>query len=535
EFQIKIRLEFIFDSSKGSLGLRPKVETTAVKEIIMPLATGTQVFRVPDRDVEGGFNKRVLEKFEGYRDKIDGIGKRFLLGGDYWVIGAESNSQTLTITYIVPQSGRVEPFPEYPQPPLDPGRLANIDHIVVLMMENRSFDHMLGYLSKDGGRTDVDGLRGDEKNPYRGRDYFSFPLPGTVFAEGPCHGHHCVLNQVNNGKLDGFVADYAPLAESKGIDPVEVMGYHNAAQVPVYHALAREFLICQRWFAAHPGPTFPNRFYTLTGRLNRDAYGGWEYDNPEMRDYAPVSTKTIFDHLTAQGVSWRYYEHGYCSLRMFERYTWDNVNIFDAGIDAENFVADTQDEMFPSVTFIDPDFINVPPGNDDQPPTDIGYGQRLIGRVVNALINSPRWNKTLLVITYDEHGGFFDHVPPPPAPAVSGIDRYGVRLPAFVVSPWVEGGKVTDVVFDHTSILKTIIRRFLSAQPPDMGERVAAANDLSMVLQPTAQPAVRRNIPVPPAPVPNPALALRAELATEGPRDFKELLRSMRARYPIRR
>nr|MBA2645470.1 hypothetical protein [Pyrinomonadaceae bacterium] len=118
--------------------------------------------------------------------------------------------------------------------------------------------------------------------------------------------------------------------------------------------------------------------------------------------------------------------------------------------------------------------------------------------------------------------------------AVSSIDRYGVRVPAFVISPWVERGKATDVVFDHTSILKTIIRRFLSARPPDMGERVAAANDLSMVVQPTARRDSPR-IPVPPAPAPNPALARRAELATEGPRDFRELLRSVRSRYRIRR
>jgi phospholipase C len=312
------------------------------------------------------------------------------------------------------------------------------------------------------------------------------------------------------------------------------MGYHNAVQVPVYDALAREFLICQRWFAAHPGPTFPNRFYTLTGRLNRDPNGRWEFDNPESGNFLPVTTKNIFDHLTAQGVTWRYYEHGYCTLRLYERYTYDTVNIIDAGMDAENFVAGARAGTLPSVTFIDPDFINVPPGNDDQPPADIAAGQRLIGRVVDALINSPRWNKTLLIITYDEHGGFFDHTPPPQAAPVSGIDRCGVRVPAFVVSPYVARGQVTDVVFDHTSIIKTIARRFLSDRPPDLGERVAAAKDLSMVLQPNARQD-RPDIPVPPAPAPNPALAGRVEPAPEGDRDFRALLQSMRSRYPVRR
>lgn len=235
----------------------------------------------------------------------------------------------------------------------------------------------------------------------------------------------------------------------------------------------------------------------------------------------------IFDHLTDQGVSWHYYEYGYCFLRLFDRYTFDIKNIVDARDLANGFFAAAQAGMLPSVSFIDPDFIDVPPGSDDHPPTDIAAGQHLIAEVVRAVINGPLWSKTLLVITYDEHGGFFDHVPPPSAPPVSGLDRYGARVPAFVISPWVERAKTTDVVFDHTSILKTIARRFLSARPPDMGERVAQANDLSKVLRSTARQD-RPNIPLPPAPAPSDAFATRAELAREGDRDFHTLLRSMR-------
>src|SRR5262249_19146534 len=148
----------------------------------------------------------------------------------------------------------------------------------------------------------------------------------------------------------------------------------------------KEFLICQRWFAAHPGPTFPNRFYTMTGRLNRDANGRWEFDNPHGSDFVPVATKTIFDHLTARGVSWRYYEHGYCFLRLFERYTYDTVNIVDAQDRVNGFFVNAAKGTLPQVSFIDPDFINVPPGNDDQPPADIARGQHLIGTVIDALI-----------------------------------------------------------------------------------------------------------------------------------------------------
>jgi phospholipase C len=439
----------------------------------------------------------------------------------------------LTIDYILPQ-GQLEPFPENPQPPLDPGLLANIDHIVVLMMENRSFDHMLGYLSKHGGRADVDGLHGGEKNHHKNKDYTSFPLANTLFPVSPSHAHNSVVNQVNAGKMDGFVADFAHHYEDDGIDPGTAMGYYEADKVPVYDVLAREFLICQRWFSAHPGPTFCNRFYTLTGRLNRDADGRFQFDNPHGADFVPVSNKTIFDHLREKGVSWHYYEQGYCFLRMFERYTFDDTFVVKAHDPSKGFFASARAGTLPSVSFIDPDFIDVPPGNDDGPPADVMAGQRLIAEIVQALMAGPGWAKTLFLITYDEHGGFFDHVPPPAAIPVSAINEYGVRVPTIVVSPWVKRGVVSDVVFDHTSVLKTIARRFLSTNPPDMGERMAAANDLSMVLSTTARQD-KPNIPLPPAP---PALsgvlARRAQLELEDDSDFKGILYALRSRYPIR-
>src|SRR6266481_2952434 len=132
-------------------------------------------------------------------------------------------------------------------------------------------------------------------------------------------------------------------------------------------------------------------------------------------------------------------------------------------------------------------------------------------------------------------GGCYDHVSPllfrDKAKPVSGIDHYGVRVPAFVVSPWVDQGKVSDVVFDHTSIAKTIARRFMSANPPDMGERMAAANDLSMVLRSTPRQD-QPSIAVPPAPARNAALARKAAPSPDS-NDFKEVLRVMRSRYPI--
>ena len=545
-FNIKIGFRFgRLEHIQGFPFKRESLVDLATDEKSVVTNVSVNVAVLPDgvvaSKIKSNMNSKILEHLQESRLAMNRKVTRFLLGGDFEVTRVSSNEKELIIDYLVP-AGQLEPFPEDPQQPLDPGPLANIDHIVVLMMENRSFDHMLGYLRKNGGRADVDGLRGGEKNPdNEGVAQSSFPLSGTRFAEIPCHEHDCVKKQVNVDKLDGFVKSFEDrLAKitkrpvSKDIVPGSVMGYYEAAQVPVYDALAREFLICQRWFSSHPGPTFPNRFYTLTGRLNRNAKAEFELNNSVLATFAPVATKTIFDHLTEAGVSWHYYEHGYCFLRMFERYTVDIKNILDARHPVKGFFASARTGKLPAVSFIDPDFIDVPPGNDDGPPADIAGGQRLIGEVVQALMAGPKWSKTLLVITYDEHGGFFDHVLPPKAIPVSGINRYGVRVPAFIVSPWVDRGKVTDIVFDHTSILKTIARRFLSAKPPDMGERMAAAEDLSKVLQSTVRKD-KPSIPVPAAPVQNIALAKRAVKEAEEEEDFKGLLQAMRARHPLRK
>jgi Phosphoesterase family/Ricin-type beta-trefoil lectin domain-like len=210
-------------------------------------------------------------------------------------------------------------------------------------------------------------------------------------------------------------------------------------------------------------------------------------------------------------VTWTYFEDAYCTLRLFEHYTFDHTNVVDVNDPVHGFFTSAQTGQLPNVSFIDPHFVDVPPGsNCDEPPSDIAAGQELVQRIVDAVIAGPAWDKTMLVIVYEEHGGFYDHVPPPAAARVSAdlpITTYGVRVPAIVVSPWVRqggvfghdagpGGHPSALVFDHTSILKTIVRRFLGAHPPFMGDRFAAASDLSAVMlgQPR-QPQFRPFIP----------------------------------------
>ena len=462
-------------------------------------------------DVNGG----VYTSRDGvvFRPGVNRRLTRLLVGGDHRLLAFEGKGEQLTVDYLA--FDQLPPLPEVPRPDLSPQGLENIHHLVVVMMENRSFDHLLGYLGKEGGRTDIEGLQDDpqqppKKNSFDGVDYPPRARVDSLFPLSPCHGFDCVDRQIHGKGADdesmgGFIADFAERAAKaarKGV-PIaapDIMCYHQAAQVPVYDALAREFLVCDHWFCSHPGGTFPNRFYATTGRLDRDAHGQPEVNNGEPLE--PSVAKTVFDHLSERGISWRYYEHGYGFLRLFDRWRFDDTNVVGIDDPERGFYAAARDGTLPAVSYIDPDFIEVPPGNDDHAPSDLAAGQHLIGRIVNALVQGPAWPKTLLLVTYDEHGGFYDHVPPPPAVPVSGIDHYGVRVPALVVSPWVDRGAVSKTVFDHTSILQTICRRFMGRNPPDLGDRVAQAKDLSEVLRGTVRPE-RPAIPLPPAPAAN--------------------------------
>ena len=287
---------------------------------------------------------------------------------------------------------------------------------MVLTQENRSFDHMLGYLSlpvEKGGmnRKDVDGLKGGEFNMYNGRKIQSFRLAAgdTIFSPGPPNGPERVAAQINGGRMDGFVQAQAD--ECGPATAHRVMGYHTADNVPTYDSLARDFAICHRWFAPHPGPTFPNRFYELTGRPNIDPWGAWEYAN--TTPLRPVLTETIFERLTEREVSWAYFEHAYCFLRFFERHTFDSQNVISYDDPERGFIALAKAGNLPSVSFVDPHFVDYPPGSScDEPPSDLRNSQPFIRTLVETLVASPKWDKTLLIITYDEHGGFYDHVPP---------------------------------------------------------------------------------------------------------------------------
>jgi phospholipase C len=401
---------------------------------------------------------------------------------------------------------------------LDEGarRLEQIEHVVVVMLENRSFDQMLGYLSLPAelggrGREDVDGLRRGMSNPNPRDDGQCgiHHLRRTAFAgeaEDPAHGGADVEEQLERGN-SGFVKNFARHGEAHAIahgeavpDPCLVMGYFDGGDLPTYDFLAENFTVCDRWFSSVPGATWPNRLYAVAGR----AAGSLD-DKPGLPIY---NLPTVFRHLDAEEVPWRWYSFDPATLRLIDaRYRLDERHHHHfsfverrklshreeaAGatlLERPSFLDDAANGELPAVSWIDPHFKDMrmlgPDSSDDHPPADVSAGQDLVLSVYHALRRGPQWDRTLLLVTYDEHGGMFDHVDPGSAPdADARFRRLGVRVPALVVSPWVDAG-CESTAFEHTSIIKTLLVRFCEREGaiPDMGPRVNAANHLGTLLR----------------------------------------------------
>jgi len=356
--------------------------------------------------------------------------------------------------------------------------LQKIDKIVVLMMENRSFDHMLGYLKLEGNRDDVEGLTPGLSNSDGQKDYPIHHLDQTALksSQDPCHSGRCVAEQLQDNNA-GFVKNYV---DTHRKDPERglVMGYYNKKDLPTYDYLAGEFVLCDHWFSSVPGSTWPNRLYALTGRA----------DGSKDNKFIPLYNLPAFVRkLDAKKISWEWYSDNFfgSTLNLTDgRYRSRSV------YDLDHFFQQAADGTLPSVSWIDPLFVNSPGvivANDDHPPADIRRGQDFVLNIYHALVSNPeQWNRTLFVVVYDEHGGFYDHIVPPAAEDDRASFRsYGARVPAILVSPWAPQGKVVTNLFDHTSIIKTILLRFCRAADgsiPDMGKRVMAANHLGYAL-----------------------------------------------------
>jgi phospholipase C len=412
-------------------------------------------------------------------------------------------------------------------------RLSQVKHLVVVMMENRSFDHMLGYLTQEG-MPDVEGLTGDEFNldPDGNKigvirfdaDGSTVQKPGEALVKplDPDHSKAGVQVQLGNGygssPNGGFVKafiDSRKPADNVGREMwIVPMGYYGSKDLPTYDFLARNFCVCDAWHSSVPGDTWPNRLYSLAGREGPKVHPGFLDElaglvGPlKILAGAPIYDVPAFTRHLDDG-QWRWYSHDPATLRaadsMYRRIAdlkADNFAFFDRKkvsvatqaaeaviVGGDSFLDDAAKGRLPQVSWIDPNFIDLtvldPSSSDDHPPCDIRAGQAFVLEVYNALARSPAWNDTVLVVVYDEHGGFYDHVAPPPVHDDSGYSTLGVRVPALIVGPRVEH-TVCHQVFDHTSLIKTILTRFAkdpAAAIGQMPQRVASAAHLGQVLE----------------------------------------------------
>ena len=362
--------------------------------------------------------------------------------------------------------------------------MADIQHVIVLMMENASFDRMLGALP------DVDGV-----NPAQPQSNPDFPAGPAVaqtptaertMSPDPDHDLKDVISQIT-GPCKGFISDFAhQYPQSTPAQRAEIMGYYPNGSLPALQTLAKQYAVCDRWFSSLPGPTWPNRFFVHSGTSLGHVDMPEGVFQPAIHLYDQT---TVYELLTKAGISWAIY-YGDFPQSLVMTHQWDHLKNYRM---MNQFFTDVagNEASFPQYTFIEPSYFGSAQ-NDQHPPSDIFRGELLITQVYNALRkNEALWEKSLLVVLYDEHGGFYDHVDPVSVGAAVPPDGhtnsfafniYGVRVPAVLVSPWIDPGPIHDV-FDHTSLLAYVSDKWGLEKVGHLSARVDAAASFGPYLE----------------------------------------------------
>lgn len=368
-------------------------------------------------------------------------------------------------------------------------RAANsqIKHIVVAMMENRSFDHFLGWLPNANGKQA--GLEYLDVNGVSHPTHDLAPDWTGCSYNDPDHSYDGARIEVDNGLMDGFM--------KTSTADVYAIGYYREADNHFLPKFARNFTTCDMYFPSMLGPTFPNRIFQLCGQTDRLD------DSVSLCSYP-----TIFNHCTEAGVSSKYYYGNVPFLTLFPIDALVYANSFS------DFLSDCASGSLPQVSFVDPSFTLVlNTANDNHPHSDIRNGDAFMAQVYHAVSTSPAWKNTVLVLNHDEWGGFFEHVPPPRALAPNNTDPdlvhgkalLGCRAPCIVASPWTVGvpsnPTVNHTVYDHTSVLK-MIESVFNVKPLAARETSSDVGNLLSLIdfanKPKAAPALPQPQPVPP-------------------------------------
>jgi phospholipase C len=336
------------------------------------------------------------------------------------------------------------------------------------MQENRSFDHYFSRLPRQRvkGASNPDPLGGPPIKPFHQTRFCEVADLG--------HGWNASHQEWNGGAMDGFPAANVDPGDPSG---ARAMGFYTKRDIPYYYKLYRKFAMSDRHFCSLLGPTWPNRHFLLAAT----AFGHKSNDFPTVG--TEFSQRTIFEALDEAGVSWKVYA-GDAAFGLVYAYVRNHPGkIFSIA----QYHADAAAGTLPQVAYIDPPFVGEGE-SDEHPPSNMQLGQRFVAEIVDSLFQSPLWGRSALFITYDEHGGYWDHVPPPLACVPDGIppnlspsdiqaayDRYGVRVPFVVVSPFARKSYVSHTVTDQTSILRFIETRF---DLPALTKRDANASPL---------------------------------------------------------
>jgi phospholipase C len=405
-----------------------------------------------------------------------------------------------------------------------------IKHVFVLMLENRAFDHMLGLSGitgmdiNTGTQRAINGAAGS--NMFGGVPVVPSPEADFKFNKPPDvdPGHEfantlmalCGVGAaypVGGGPYptidnSGFIANYAQSDGGPPTDPTKIMKCYSPLRVPIINALAQEFAVCDAWFSSLPGPTWPNRFFmhaASSGGLDDSPSGLASFWNTIFDGYK-FNNGTIFDRLEDACIEWRVFAGD--SFPVTLALSGMTLNELQGRIhDFDDFADAVNDGGYSAAyTFIEPNYGNdLPPsaedftcGNSQHPLDDITRGEKLIKNVYETIRNSPHWNNSLLLVTYDEHGGFYDHVAPPPAtPPGDGpsdadnvvnhflFDQLGVRVPAVVISPFIERNMLDGTQYDHSSLLATV--ETLLGLKPLTARDAAASNLLKLLTRTTAR------------------------------------------------
>lgn len=377
-----------------------------------------------------------------------------------------------------------------------------IQHVIVLMLENCSFDRVLGACQKV--KPQIDGVAADgqpRSNIFENKAYEQAPGASRVVPDDPHHETPHVLQQLkpdsHGAPNQGFVSDYASGFHNLIEDGRrEVMKYFDFGELPAFHTLAEHFLVCDRWFSSVPGPTWTNRLFAMSGtslgRVNMPA-GVMDMD---LHWYDQI---TLFDRLDERSLDWRVY-FGDTPLSLLLVHQWDPKNL-DRHRPMTRFfkdvACDPQTCQFPPYVFIEPAYLE-PGANDGHPSHDALASEQLIASVYNAIrANEKLWQSSLLVVLCDEHGGFYDHVPPPATvPPDHHQDEYtfdqlGLRVPAVLVSPWVRSD-VCHTELDHTSLLKYLTDKWNLGS---LGARTEVASTFQDCFLPEPRPDTPEKIP----------------------------------------